>query len=180
MSGPILERVKKYNNYLFINVIPSTPVTPSWGRVGKSTEWTDNMNPATETFDYIEDTAPTDELSTYKPSTSVPHTAYIGDPVYDFIFELYRKQATGSDAVTQLMKVFQQKNTAGANLALTAEALITIDNYNFATGILTYTVTQRGTPTHGTARIAMVDDVPTPEFTPDSTSDETDDGSGEG
>ncbi len=172
MAAPILERVKKSSNFLFIDTKPGAAGSPAWGRVGKSTEWTETMNATTETFDYIEDTAPTDELSTYRPSASIPHTANIGDPVYDFVFELYRMQATGSDAVTQMMKVFQQKNAdSSANLALTAAALIVVDNYNIATGVLTYTVTQRGTPIHGTAVVSVVDGVPVPVFTADSASE---------
>ena len=156
-----LEKTKKHLHYLFLDTAPGT-ATPAWVRVGKSTEWTDSMNPATTTYDYIEDSSPTDEVDNYQPTASMPLTAYIGDPCYDFIFNLYFNQATGSDAVTNVMRVFQQKS-GEKNLALKSAALITIDNYNIATGVITFNIGQRGTPIHGTATVA--NNVPTFEPT---------------
>ena len=157
---PTLEKTKKHLNYLFINTAPGAdPAT--WARVGKSTEWTDTMNATVNTFDYIEDASPTDELDSYKPSASMPLTAYIGDPCYDFIFKLYQEQKTGTDAVTDALRVYQQKSGA-ANVATKTAVLLTVDNYNIATGVITFNVGQRGTPIQGTATVA--DGVPA--FTP--------------
>ncbi|MCL2547105.1 MAG: hypothetical protein FWE06_07950 [Oscillospiraceae bacterium] len=144
-----MEKTKKYLNYLFINVGQSAT---EWARIGKSVEWTDSMNPQVDTFDYIEDSAPTSELAHYNPSTSMPLTAYVGDPVYDFVFDLYRTQAVGSNAVTQALRVYQQKQ-GNANVATLTDVLVTIDNYNIATGVITFTLAQRGTPTQGSAEI---------------------------
>lgn len=156
-----MERTKKYLNYLFLNILPAEDVA-TWARIGKSTEWTDTMNPSTTSYDYIEDSSPTEELDSYAPTTSMPLTAYVGDPAYDFVFKLYEAQAAGTDAVSEVLRVFQQKSD-GANVAQLTEVLITIDNYNIATGVLTFNLAQRGTPTHGTA-IVSSDGVPT--FTP--------------
>lgn len=157
-----LIKTKKHLNYLFLDTTPAE-ATATWARVGKSTDWTDTMNATTTTFDYIEDAAPTDELDSYQPSVSVPLTAYIGDPCYDYIFELYSKQSSGSDAVTKALRVFQQTDSADKNKAQQTDALITIDNYNIATGVITFNVKQRGTPISGTAAIASDG---TPAFTP--------------
>ena len=92
------EKLKKHLSYLFLNTTPGAG-SEKWSRIGKSTEWTDTMNAKSATYDYIEDSSPTDELEAYKPTTSMPLTAYIGDPVYEFIFDLYQKQETGSDSV---------------------------------------------------------------------------------
>lgn len=166
-----MERTKKYLNYLFLNTTPkATPNAETWARVGKSTEWTDTMNATVETFDYIEDSSPTDELQNYKPTTSMPLTAYIGDPVYDYVFELYNKQGIGSDAITQSLRVYQNKKD-GANIAQRTEVLIVIDNYNFATSVITFTMNQRGTPVLGTAVVAETppsSNVWKPTFTPDA------------
>ena len=151
------EKLKKHLSYLFLNTKPGSGAgSENWSRVGKSTEWTDAMNAKTATYDYIEDSAPTDELETYKPTASMPLTAYIGDPVYEFVFDLYQKQGTGSQAVTQALRVYQNKaaGTPAANKAQLTQVLITIDNFAFATGIITFLISQRGTPVIGSATVA--------------------------
>lgn len=159
-----MERTKKHLNYLFLDTTGGSD-DPTWARVGKSTEWTDTMNPSTNTYDYIEDASPTDELESYQTSVSVPLTAYIGDPCYDYVFELYSEQKTGTDAATKVLRVFQQKKDA-SNLAQMTDALITIDNYNIATGIITFNIGQRGTPINGTAEVGADGQ---PVFTPAAT-----------
>jgi len=156
-----LEKVKKHLNYLFLNTAPGEE-EPVWKRAKTSTDFAIAMNGETETFDYIADENPTDELKSYKPSISQTQTAYIGDAVYDYIFSLYEKQGVGTDAVTKGMIVYQQKKTiveAEENIAVQFDALITIDTYDMVAGTITYTIGQRGTPTHGTATIE--DGVPT-------------------
>lgn len=156
-----LEKVKKHLNYLFLDTTPGGE-SPTWKRARTSTDLAHAMNPETETFDYIADESPTDELKSYKPSIAQTQTAYIGDPVYDYVFGLYESQGVGSNAVTQGMIVYQQKKAvaeAQENVALQFEALITIDTYDIVAGTITYTIGQRGTPTHGTAVIE--NDAPT-------------------
>jgi len=168
------EKIKKHLSYLFLNTDPEAGFgSEHWSRVGKSTEWTDTMNAKSSTYEYIEDSAPTDELETYKPTTSMPLTAYIGDPVYEFVFDLYQKQETGSQAVTQALRVYQNKSpdVSGANKAQLTQVLITIDNFAFATGIITFLISQRGPPVIGTATVAESTDssgnvIWTPVFTP--------------
>ena len=168
------EKLKKHLSYLFLNTNPeSTAGSEKWSRVGKSTEWTDTMNAKSVTYDYIEDSAPTDELETYKPTTSMPLTAYIGDPVYEFVFDLYQKQETGSQAVTQALRVYQNKasDNPAANKAQLTKVLVTIDNFALATGVITFLISQRGTPVIGTATVAESTDssgntIWTPVLTP--------------
>ena len=148
------EKMKKHLSYLFLNTNPNGETgSEHWSRVGKSTEWTDTMNAKSATYDYIEDSSPTDELETYKPTTSMPLTAYIGDPVYEYVFDLYQKQETGSQSVTQALRVYQNKSEDNpeANKAQLTQVLITIENFAFATGIITFLISQRGTPVIGTA-----------------------------
>ena len=158
--------------YLFINTAPEAGEA-KWSRVGKATEWTDSMNAKTTTYEYIEDSAPTDEIETYKPTTSMPLTAYIGDPVYEFVFDLYQKQETGSQAVTQALRVYQNKASGNpeANKAQLTQVLITVDSFAFSTGIVTFLISQRGTPVAGTATVTESVDASgnitwSPVFTP--------------
>ena len=151
------EKIKKHLSYLFINTDPEAGSgSEKWSRVGKSTEWTDSMNAKTSTYEYIEDSAPTDEIETYKPTTSMPLTAYIGDPVYEYVFDLYQRQETAGQAVTQALRVYQNKadGVTGAYKAQLTKVLITIENFAFATGIITFKISQRGTPVIGTATVA--------------------------
>ena len=165
-----LEKIKKHLNFLFLNTTPGG-AAESWKRVGKSTEWTDTMNAKSTTYEYIEDSGPTDVIENYQPSTNMPLTAFIGDPVYEYVFELYRKQDVGANASTQAMRVFQNKDSSEKALAQLSDCTVTIESYNYATGIITFTIKQGGTPRPGTAAVAEseVDGVKvyTPTFTPD-------------
>lgn len=169
-----LEQTKKYLNYLFLNTDPSSAAgSETWARVGKSTEFTDTMNPTSTTYDYIEDSSPSDTLENYKPTTSMPLTAYVGDPIFEYVFGLYSKQETGAQANTKAMRVWQVKNTDGKNIAQQTDVLITIDNYNIATGVITFNIAQKGTPTLGTAAVVESSDTDgnriwTPTFTADT------------
>ena len=148
------ERLKKHLNYLFLNTTPEVAVgSEAWSRVGKSTEWTDTMNAVTSTYEYIEDAGPTEVLESYQPSTSMPLSAYEGDPIYEYVFDLYQKQDVGSSAVTRAMRVFQSQS--GGNFkAQVSDCVVTIDNFNFANGVITFNITQSGTPRLGTATVS--------------------------
>jgi hypothetical protein len=165
------EKLKKHLNYLFINTAPGSAVgSEEWARVGKSTEWTDTMNAKTSTYDYIEDSSPTDVIESYQPSTSMPLTADIGDPVYEYVFDLYSRQET--DATTKAMRVFQNKNSTGDSIAQVTNCTITIENFNIATGVITFVMKQSGTPIPGTAEVVQGTDTNgnityTPTFEPD-------------
>ena len=150
---------KKHLNYLFLDVSDSS--TPDWKRCSTSTDFAIAYNPTTEERDYISYANPIDELENYKPSIGQTQTAYIGDPVYDFIANLARTQAVGDDAVCNCM-IVRQETEGNAHLAERFPALITIDTDDFVAKTITYTINYHGDITLGTATIA--DGVPT--FTP--------------
>lgn len=155
---------KKHLNYLFLDITGGS-ASPSWKRAKKSTDFAIAYNAETETKDYIENAVPSTELTKYAPSIAQTQTAVIGDDIYDYIANLARTQAVGNDAKTNAMIVRQQRNVGNtANLAETFAALITIDTDDFVAGTITYTITQCGDPTYGTASIA--NGVPT--FTADT------------
>ena len=84
---------KKHLNYLFLDV--SDTSTPDWKRCSTSTDFAIAYNANTEERDYISYENPIDELMNYKPSIAQTQTAYIGDPIYDFVANLARTQAVG-------------------------------------------------------------------------------------
>ena len=156
--------IKKHLNFLFLDTAPGESAE-AWKRVGTATDFAHAMNAETEAFDYIADENPTEELKSYKPTLAQTQAAHVGDPIYDFVFRLYKTQATGGDAVTKAMIVYQQKVSTeedAGNEAIQFNALITIDTYDFVAKTITYTISQRGTPVHGSAKV--VDEKPT--FTP--------------
>ena len=51
------------------------------------------------------------------------------------------------------MRVFQNEDEAGKNIAQVTDCTITIDNFNFATGVITFLIKQGGTPVSGTAAV---------------------------
>ena len=147
-----LERLKKHLNYLFLNISPSG-TSPQWKRASKSTDFAVRMNGKSETYDYIADEGPTEDLTGYAPELSQTQTAYIGDPVYDYVFSLYSNQATGSDAVTDALLVYQQKS-GNANAAAKFAATVTIDTYDIVAGTIKYKLQQRGAAERGAATVA--------------------------
>lgn len=149
------EKLKKHLNYLFLNISPeAAPGLETWSRVGKSTEWTDTMNAKSTTYEYIEDSGPTDVIESYQPTTSMPLTAYIGDPIYEYIFDLYHRQEVSGKAVTKALRVFQNKAGEGNYKAQVSDCNITVENFNFTNGVITFLIKQGGTPVYGTASVA--------------------------
>ena len=148
-----LERLKKHLNYLFLNTAPGG-ASPAWKRAAKSTDFSIKMNGKTETYDYIADAAPTEDLTAYSPEITQTQTAYLGDPVYDYVFSLYSAQATGSDAVTDALLVYQQKDPGGQNLASKFSCTVTVDTYDIVAGTVKYKLKQRGTAAGGSASVA--------------------------
>lgn len=158
------ERVKKHKNYLFVN--RGTDAAPDWIRVKTSTDFAIAFNAETETFDYIDDENPTDEIKSYKPVIAQTQTAYIGDFVFDYVFDYAYDLKAGTSAKTQGILVFQQKGeAAGANKAWKFNMTITIDTYDVVAGTLTYTIGINGTIDRGEA---VVDEAGVPVFTPDN------------
>ncbi|MCL2772349.1 MAG: hypothetical protein FWD71_03275 [Oscillospiraceae bacterium] len=148
------EKLKKNLNYLFINTASDSVFgSEKWARVGKSTEWTDTMNAKTKTYEYIEDSGPTDVIESYQPSTSMPLTAYVGDPVYEYVFDLYHRQEIAGNSVTRALRVFQNKTADGAYKAQVTDCSTVIENFNFSTGVITFAIKQGGTPISGTASV---------------------------
>ena len=146
-----LERVKKHKNYLFTN--RGTKENPDWIRVKTSTDFALTFNAETETFDYIADENPSDELKSYKPTIGQTQTAYIGDFVFDYIFDFAFEQKAGMAAVTEGMVVFQQKNENGEYAAWRFDMGVTIDTYDLVSGTLSYQMGVRGTVERGSATI---------------------------
>ncbi|MCR4627399.1 MAG: hypothetical protein K5640_07090 [Treponema sp.] len=82
---------------------------PDWMRICKTESFDLNMNPETETRDYICDEQPTTELKKYNPSFNTPLVMHENDDDYDFIFGKFFNMDTGDKAKSEVLLVFFQE-----------------------------------------------------------------------
>ena len=98
------ELLKKHKFALFMD--SSKNQADKWVRIGKATEFTRNMNPVTEEYDYIEDEHPTTEVTDYKPSESMSVKTIKNRPDFEMFYSLYKARAIGTDAHRNILCVF--------------------------------------------------------------------------
>ena len=72
--------------------------TYTWKRVDKSTIFSLNPNPQTETMDWISTELPEEVIDHYEPELPQEIATYEGNPVYDFMFEKFYTLPVASDA----------------------------------------------------------------------------------
>ena len=133
-------------------------------RIQKSTVLPIAMNPQTESYDYISDESPTEELKKYKKSIDQDMTTIKGEPDYELIWDYYFNMKTGTDAKTEVMIVYFAMPGTAANtfLAEKAECTISVTDYDAVTSKINFQIMFGGTVTQGTAALTL--GVPT--FTP--------------
>lgn len=135
-------------------------------RIQKSTVLPIAMNPQTESYDYISDESPTEELKKYKKSIDQDMTAIKGEPDYELIWDYYFNMKTGQKAKTEVMIVYFEMPGTLPNtfLAEKAECTISVTDYDAVTSKINFQIMFGGTVTQGTAALTL--GVPT--FTPNS------------
>lgn len=137
--------------------------TYEWGRIDKSTVFDLNANPQTEDYAYIYLEADQTELDGYKPSMDQEIACYRGNPMYDFISELFYNLDV-KEATIPFLLVFPKRNAEATTMPawLYDEAQIVLNNLNSVDGKITFTINFNGERQLGTVIIA--DGVPV--FTP--------------
>lgn len=147
--------VKKYHVALFLN--SGTSATPTWFRIKKSTDNTISMNAVTQDYDFIADESPTTVLDQYKPSLTQPLTMIKGEPDYEYFFEKFFAQATGSDAESEICIVFYnaEGETSGSYKAWKASCLLVMDNMNPVEGTITCNINLNAGTQTGTATVSQ-------------------------
>lgn len=125
-------------------------------RIAKSTTLTIAMNPETETYDYIVDESPTDELTKYKPSIEQDLSTIKGEPDYEFIFKQFFDMKTGSEAQVNAMIVFMAMPGTAENSfkAWKSKVSVIINDYDAVAKKINFTVSFGGTMQKGTATLA--------------------------
>lgn len=102
--------IKKTKTVPFINV--GTSSSPSWKQIKKSTTFTLAMNPQTQTFDFISDEIPQNEIDRYQPSLAQSLTMFKGEDDYQTIFDMLFERATGEDAHREVLIAFYKETAS--------------------------------------------------------------------
>ena len=149
-------KVKRSDLMAFLNT--GTADEPVWSRMGKGiTSQVLAYNPATTSETYIDEDSATTNLDSYSVNISTPQTAYAGNAVFDFVDELRKTRAVGSDAQAEVLLVYAyDKAEGGGYRAERNNAVLQIDDFGGEGGgsvVLNYTVNLNGNPTFGTATV---------------------------
>lgn len=155
-------RLEKHLTPVFIDtsktINGSGTWTPTWKRIRYSTIFALNMNPQTETRDYIADEAPTEEVIKNQPELPQESTTYEGDPAFDFLYELYKSRPVGSAVIVPVLICF---GGASKDAWQVKQATIIFGEFNTVDRKLSFTFKLGGTIEDGTYTISDG----TPSFT---------------
>ena len=102
--------VKKTKIVPFIKT--GTSESPKWTQIKKSTSFTLAMNPQTQTFDFISDEIPQNEIDRYQPSLAQSLTMFKGEPDYEAIFDMLYNRATGAEAHREVLIAFYKETAS--------------------------------------------------------------------
>lgn len=142
----------------FIDV--SATATPDWKRIDKSTIFEIEMNPETQSYDYISQELPTEEIASYAPSMDQEIATYRGNPIYDFMFKRFYDCSTvhGKSLIC-----FPPDGEGIQRAWLVADTAFVLEGMNWAEGKLTWTMRFGGNIQRGTYSVTSG----APSFTAD-------------
>ena len=151
--------LKKHQCIPFLNI--GSAQTPSWARIDKSTQFSLNPNPQTETLDYICYEMPVTEIDHYEPELPQEIVMNEGNPMYDFVFGLFYNLPTGEDAKVPCMICFPGTGKKAWKIdecTLVLGEMNTVDrkisftlNLGGDITLGTYTISSAGEPSFSTA-----------------------------
>lgn len=159
-------QVKRTEIAHFLDITPST--TYSWKAIGTGiVDFGQSYSANKTTEKWIINDVATTTLDSYSINADVSQTCYFGDDVYDFVNALRRSEATGDDAVTNILDIDKYDVDGSDYQATLHECVVSITSY--ATGEtpkIEYTIDYNGDGTEGT--VVITNGVPV--FTADSSS----------
>ena len=149
------------NNFIpFLDTTKGT-TTAVWARIDKSTIFALNPNPQSETVDYICYESPVEEIDHYEPELPQEIALYEGNPMYDFIFDMFYDLPVGSEAKVPALLCFAG---TGKKAWMVSDNVIQLGELNSVDGKLSFTLKLGGNITKGTYTITSGE----PTFTPAS------------
>lgn len=125
-------------------------------RIGKSTIFALAVNANVVTQDFIEDEAPTDEVTYYKPTLPQELAAYKGDPAFDFIYDMFYNLPTGTEVQKTILIVFAGNigtEAAPKFNAWQTNATIVLKDFNTVDEKITFDLNFNGNVERGTATV---------------------------
>lgn len=125
-------------------------------RIGKSTIFALAVNANVVTQDFIEDEAPTDEVTYYKPTLPQELAAYKGDPAFDFIYDMFYNLPTGTAVQKTVLIVFAGNSGTEAAPKFNAwqtNATIVLKDFNTVDEKITFDLNFNGNIERGTATV---------------------------
>ena len=156
-----VRKVKRTEFATFLNV--GTKALPEWARIGKGvTGQTVAYNPNVSEEQYIHEESGTSAIESYKVNVPTPQTAFVGDPVFDYVDGIRKHRKTGADAETEIMFVYVYDKTITEEPPKTTYAAeknscaIQIDDFGGDAGnpvVLNYTINLNGDPILGQAEM---------------------------
>lgn len=135
--------------------------TASWARIDKSTIFSLNPNPQSESLDYICYESPVEEVDHYEPELPQEIALYEGNPMYDFIAQMFYDLPVGSAAKVPALICFAG---TGKKAWMVPDNVIQLGELNTVDGKLSFTLKLGGDIQKGTYTVS--EGVPT--FTPAS------------
>ena len=139
------------NNFIpFLDTTQGT-TTASWARIDRSTIFSLNPNPQSESVDYICYESPVEEIDHYEPELPQEIALYGGNPMYDFMFGLFYDLPVGSAAKVPALLCFAG---TGKKAWLVPENVIQLGELNTMDGKLSFTLKMGGDITKGTYTIS--------------------------
>lgn len=121
------------------------------------TEMTTNYNAQTTTSQYIHEESANTTTTGYQPSAPVTAEMIKDDRVLQFVNNLRRKRATGSDAETYIVNVDVYEGTGNSHPAEKQKVSIQLDSYGGAASEplgLGFTINYMGNATQGTFNLS--------------------------
>lgn len=153
-----LTKLKKSQYIIFLDILKDlTLEKSSWKRICKSTVFELALNPQSESREWIDSDTPEEEVMSNQPELPQECALYEGDPVFDFLHDLFVSCPTGEEVKVPYFICFGGTKKQ----AWRGVATILFDTLNSVDGKISFTIkinsVNRGT-------YAIVDGAPT--FTP--------------
>lgn len=147
----------------FVSYLNTTPADESetWSLLGIGiTSYGIAYNPQVTTEKWIIHKSATSSLDSYQRQGDVSQKCYKGDPVFEYINEIRRKNGIGAEVQTKVLDIDRYDSTVeGTYKATKSDVIIAITNYMAEDAVIEYTIYYNGDPEQGT--VTFADEVPT-------------------
>ena len=128
-----LTTLNRSKSLIFMDTGDSTS-SYTWTRIDKSTVFDLTLNAVTNDYDFIDDDNTVSELDKYQPSMDQEIMTVVGNPMYEYMENLFYNLPSGEDAKKPTLIVFPRNISSGSTASyhawLCPKSTITIKNFN--------------------------------------------------